>query len=363
MSKESIEWRNRNTLIGFTEQRGNAWHLDENLQDDLGLENNHYPGAIPVDDVLRRLLHWQAVSGTVETTFYDEAKDEERTIIDPTRQSIIRPDINTIFGVFKDGYQIHQHDEWLLEGAASIMDQSVSDVGIANAVLLKGGAVAAIQYELPETIKIVTDIAIRPSLLACGSMDGSLRTGFRSVVNNVVCDNTMTAAIMAAMAVILFKHSKYSPLKITDAQEALHMLFDIGRIHKEEVTKLLSVKVTGKDFTNFLHHEAPIVPNDDGNHPLTLKPWTRKAEQMGEAKQAALLNLWLNDERVSPWMGNAYGIWQMNNTYNHHFVATNQGTVRAERNMLNAASGEFGKDDRRALDVLFDKVLKVKMPV
>ena len=58
MSRETMLHLNTNTLIGFTDRRGNAWHYRAVLQ---GAESNHYPGAIPVADVRRRLLNWQAV--------------------------------------------------------------------------------------------------------------------------------------------------------------------------------------------------------------------------------------------------------------------------------------------------------------
>ena len=59
MSNETITWLNQNTLIGFTDNRGNAWHYKQAAQ---GQEPNHYPQAIPVEDVRRRLFNWQAVS-------------------------------------------------------------------------------------------------------------------------------------------------------------------------------------------------------------------------------------------------------------------------------------------------------------
>jgi hypothetical protein len=53
MSKETIQWLNTQTLIGMTEKRGNAWHYRAEEQGD---EPNHYPLAIPVEDVKRRLF-------------------------------------------------------------------------------------------------------------------------------------------------------------------------------------------------------------------------------------------------------------------------------------------------------------------
>ena len=57
MSAETTEWLNRNVLRGFTNSRGTAWHYSAAHQGD---ESNHYPGAIPVEDLKRRLFNWEA---------------------------------------------------------------------------------------------------------------------------------------------------------------------------------------------------------------------------------------------------------------------------------------------------------------
>jgi len=57
MSKETSEWLNQNVLVGYTETRGNAWHYKAS---DQGEEANHYDGAVPLEDVNRRLFDWEA---------------------------------------------------------------------------------------------------------------------------------------------------------------------------------------------------------------------------------------------------------------------------------------------------------------
>lgn len=59
MSRETLQALNLNSLIGFTDRRGTAWHYRAQHQGD---ESNHYPGAIPVEDVARRLFNWEAES-------------------------------------------------------------------------------------------------------------------------------------------------------------------------------------------------------------------------------------------------------------------------------------------------------------
>ena len=59
MSRESITWLNTNTLIGFTSRRGTAWHWRAEEHGDI---SNHYPNAVPLQDVQDRLFAWMAVS-------------------------------------------------------------------------------------------------------------------------------------------------------------------------------------------------------------------------------------------------------------------------------------------------------------
>src|SRR5664279_6011088 len=107
MSKESLEWLNRNTLIGFTDKRSKAWHYRASEQ---GSEPNHYPGAIPVADVKRRLFSWQALQlpisieipthvGTM-TTISDEGLPIRFQRV-PGRKAIATSDDFSLLGVSK----------------------------------------------------------------------------------------------------------------------------------------------------------------------------------------------------------------------------------------------------------------------
>src|SRR4051812_32600338 len=187
MSAESLQTLNTDTLIGFTDKRGTAWHYRADLQSD---ESNHYPGAIPVADVERRLFNWSAVEGDITAT----ALTPEGVLQtkDPDRKAIMRSDTGAILGVFKSGYAVHQYREWLLGTVSTILDENLS---IGSGGLLKGGAVAFVSVEVPDTITTPEGVAFRPNLLACTSHDGSLATTYKRVVTNVVCDNTMAAGL------------------------------------------------------------------------------------------------------------------------------------------------------------------------
>ncbi len=72
MSNESVEWLNRNVLIGFTEKRGTAWHYRRSSQ---GAEPNHYVGGIPATDVERRLFFWEPEEWPLAALVEDEPED------------------------------------------------------------------------------------------------------------------------------------------------------------------------------------------------------------------------------------------------------------------------------------------------
>src|SRR5262249_4642790 len=154
MSRETLTHLNTNTLIGYTDARGTAWHYRAEEQ---GVESNHYPGPIPVADVERRLFGWQAVSRPVAVevpadlstmTQVDDQGDPMRWRVVEDRQAICRSDTHAVMGIFAEGYAMHQYREWLLTTVADILDD---DLSISSAGLLRGGAVAWVEVSVPES--------------------------------------------------------------------------------------------------------------------------------------------------------------------------------------------------------------------
>lgn len=204
MSKETLDWLNNNTLIGFTEKRGTAWHYHRGYQ---GTESNHYAGAIPVEDVHRRLFGWEAVPSEV----YVKNPLTGRPELDSDKVAFSRSDNGRILGYFGQGYEPHPYAEWLLEKVALLLDD---DLAIGSAGLLRGGAVAWVSVEVPENVVTPEGVAFRPHLLAATSFDGSLATTYKRAITNVVCDNTMSAALGERGDQIKVKHSRRSSLRL-----------------------------------------------------------------------------------------------------------------------------------------------------
>ncbi|MCF2531177.1 DUF932 domain-containing protein [Yinghuangia soli] len=333
MSKETLAWLNANVLIGFTDQREHAWHYRAALQ---GNEPNHYPGAIPIDDVKRRLFSWVPissplfVSGSAPGTF-DEI---------PGRQAIRRSDTGHVMGIFTDSYEPHQYDVWLLDTIGRLLD---ADLSIGSAGLLRDGAVAWVSVEVPETIKTPEGVSFRPHLFGATSFDGSLATTFKRAVTNIVCDNTMAAGLAEHGQQIKIKHSRHSMLRLDEARDALNIVYEIADDFAAEVRRLCEITVTDKQWAGFLdaHAELPEQPG--------------RSRSMAERKRETLAQLWNHDMRVAPWRGTAYGVVQAVNTYVHH-EQTVRGAERAERNMLRAVTGGVEELDLATLTTL-DKVL------
>jgi len=189
MSKESSQWLNQNTLIGFTNKRGHAWHYRAS---DQGSEPNHYPDAIPIEAVQRRLFAWQAQPRPL----YVEVPDCGLVEVEG-KQAITCSDTGHVLGIFSSGYTVHQYREWLLDRVSTILDNGLS---IGSAGLLRDRAQAWVSVEVPDNITTPEGVVFRPNLLACTSHDGSLATTYKRVVTNVVCDKCAVRRFAASPA-------------------------------------------------------------------------------------------------------------------------------------------------------------------
>ncbi|MGW4958219.1 DUF932 domain-containing protein [Nonomuraea sp. NPDC004186] len=336
MSRESLTWLNQNTLIGFTTKRGSAWHYRASHQGD---EPNHYPGPIPVADVKRRLFHWQPVEGTVETSYL--TGDGVTRLTDPTRKTIIRPDTGHILGIFKQGFQIHEYNRWLVDHIETILD---ADLAIGSAGLLRGGALAWVQVELPDTCTTPEGVAFRPFLSAATSLDGSLSSTYQTGAQLIVCDNTLSAALASNNAKrVKIRHSRKSLDRIVDVRDALGIIHQAADNFAAEVQQLCRVEVSNAHWRAFLDQHVPL-PQERG-----------RGRTLAETKRLALSRLWTQDERVAPWSGTAFGVLQAVNTYTHHGQIV-RGAVRAERNMHRMVTGDVDELDLTTVKTL-EKVL------
>lgn len=325
MSAETATWLNQNVLVGFTEKRGNAWHYRMSEQ---GEEPNHYAGAIPIEDVRRRLFFWQAEEAQV---FAQTAQGYSEV---PNRVAIVRNDTHEVLGLPSNSYAIHQYEEALLEHVEMILDD---DLAIGSAGLLKGGAIGWVQVEMPENME-VSGVKFRPHLLATTSLNGSIATTYKRTVTVVVCDNTRAMALSEDGQEYRIRHTANSKMRLSDAREALQVVFTLGEAFAAEIEQLLSLKVTDKQYEKFV---AKLYPYDEDS---ALSVVTKQ-----NANRQDFMKLWTEDERVAPWKNTAFGAVQAVNTYRQHLKPTRGGTLRVERNMMDTITGVTETADRKAL--------------
>jgi phage/plasmid-like protein (TIGR03299 family) len=332
MSRETYEWLNEMILIGYTDERGHAWHYKQDLQ---SLEPNHYPGAIPVDDVERRLFNFEFIEAPVGYLI-----DGEWVLSTEGRKGMLTSDTHEDLGSFKSGYQGHGYNEWLLENVALVLDDS-DELGIGSAGLLRKRGVAFVSIEVPKNIITPEGVEFRPNLLATTSFDGTVATTYKRVNTRVVCDNTQEMALSEEGQQFKTKHTRYSGLKIHNAREALQIVHSMSDDFAAEVAALTAWKVSDAEFESVLTKLVPI--NDE----LSKAGITR-----GENKRNDLLTLWRHDDRVAPWKGTAFGAVQAFNTWNQHYATIRKGVPRGVRNMENVLNGKLRAGDVEVLDTL-----------
>lgn len=354
MSKETSEWLNQNTLIGFTAKRGTAWHYraadqsnipstlypkaDTIVVDGQEYATNHYSGAIPVHDVNRRLFYWDAVQCPMAVDVSGVLGVEQPTWKKSAKKvAWVRSDNLEELGNPSPGWTAHPYSQWLIETTQTVAD---GDLDIASAGLLKGGAQAWVSYEVPDTIATPEGVQFRPQLLATTSFDGSIATTYKRCTTLTVCDNTLAAALGEAKdQQIKIMHSKYSHLKVMDARTALGIIYTTADVMSAEIKALCETPVSEREWSQFLDLYVP-VPEEKG-----------RGKTMAENKRDLLTNLWCNDFRAAPWRGTAMGVLQATNTWFHHGQVV-RGATRPERNMDNVLNGRTEKHDALVLDTL-----------
>lgn len=342
MSRESFKTLNTMTLIGMTEKRGhNAWHYRAELQGD---EPNHYAGAIPVEDVLRRLFNWEAQEAPVFVGIKDDEGNIVRYEPQADRKAIVRSDNGHVMGIFKDSYAIHQYRKWTIDDVANIIDDH--NLVIGSAGLLREGAIGWVTIEMPENVTTSVGYEVRPYLLATTSHNGTIATTYKRVYNAPVCDNTLFAGLAENGLQYKVRHSKYSNDRIQSVRDALDIVFAMTENIVAEIERLGSIKVSDREWDAIVNRLVPIGTEGEV---------AQSAISKMENKQEAIRNMYKNDPMVAPWNGTALGVLQAFNTFSHHVAGTDKN--RVERNALNALNGKIQTADTKVLEVINDLVL------
>lgn len=322
MSRETSEWLNTKTLIGFTKERGHAWHYRAGA-------DNHYPGAIPVEQVEHRLFDFEPVK--VETTYaYEDT-------MGPTGEFIyVNSETHEKICGTTETHKAHGYKEWLIDNVSELIGEGVQ---IGSAGLLKNDTIAWVQVETEESI-YAEGVAFRPTILATTSLDGSVASTYKPVNTIVVCDNTREAAMSENFPSYRVKHTKNSEFNAEVGRKLVGIqLKHQAKAFEEEIKSLVGQSVTDSQLEKFLDEINPI-PENEG-----------RGKTMAENRAAQLWGMWTGDPRVSIWKNTAWGVAQLMNTYRQH-EAQFKGDNRVESGMMNLVKGDsFRKDaeDMRTL--------------
>jgi len=338
-----------NTLIGMTTERGNAWHRRDDLRrlpDGTMLEDNHYPGFIPVADVQRRLFSWLPES--LPVAYLKPCSIEEADIItaDGTavkviesqagRKGLLRDDNAYDLGIFKTA--VHQPYSISLIREAERLTGST--LGVSSAGLLALGGRAWVEFSLPQTFHdALSGFSYRPNLLKADSMDGTMAHTTCRTVNATVCDNTLDMNLFDAKrdgAIFRRRHTAgYGNLQ--DERDALGILEATNEQFVAALHALIQREITPKQVIQVMDIIMP-VPEDEGR---------------GKTRMENRRELWLNTYNADPmcatWKGTAFGVLQTDNTVRHWYSQVSSGVSRSERNTTRAIQGESALADQQVV--------------
>ncbi len=343
MSKETLEWLNTMTLIGFSGKRGKFWHYRESMQ---GGEPNHYEGAVPVEDIKRRLFNFQLEESPLyiivpcaieEATTVLGDNTPAKMVVVEDRKAIRASDSSDVLGIFKGGYKPSQYTRALLDDVQAVAGNGAE---FASAGLLQARAVAWVQLEAAETLT-VCGASYRPFLMAVDSCNGAFARSWSTGNSVTGCDNTMVNNLLNALGVFKLKHTKHAKFNAETVRDALGILESVGAEFAEAVEALASWEVSDAEWAKFLDEVCKF--DADAK--------TTRSQTIAQNKRDDLRNLWENDERVNPWKGTAFGVLQAHNTWSQH-IQTVRGSNRADRNTLNFISGATEKADSDTLKIL-----------
>lgn len=371
MSKETIEWLNENTMLGFTSHREKYanmgwgtnfnestgqieawWHTDD--------FQNGYPDAIPPSEVERVLFNWEPVETEIMHKRRDGITTDNMDAADgigpfvwvPSSKfkGIMHPRTEHEFGIFGiDTYKVHSYKPWLVDNINTLVD---GEAGIASAGLLRGGGVAYVSVELPECVE-VAGMDIRPMLLACTSVDGTKATTYKMVTQLPVCDNTLDVALQQVngdTGMFKIKHSAKSIGRLGDARAALGILYK----HTDEMVQFLdtlsNVDVTDAQFQQIIRGikdiPEPVTKMEKGKLVVT----NQRAITIAENLHHDLNKMWNSDPRCKQWNGTLLGAFQTVNTWHNHERPNSDNGV--ERVMTATISGQVAAFDAEFFQIV-----------
>lgn len=300
-----------------------------------------YGGEVPIDAV-KALIDYPLIEGPLQTTMLGPDGDPV-LLDDPDRKVIVRGDTGALFGVFKKGYQIHQPGEWLYRTLENLLDD---DLKVGQARLIRGGAVALITVENPDTREAgstgAEPVKFRPYLTAMTSHDGSYATSYFTGNVMLQCLNQMGHLMRDAKGhQHKVRHSSNSLGQLGAVRDRLGLVVArTGDAFAAEVERLTAEYVSDATWTQFVRALTGVDDKPEG-----------RARSLAESQIVKLDELWHNDPRVAPWKNSAYGVAQAVNTA-QQWAFNVKGATRDERNTIRTIEGKWDTLTSRSLRIL-----------
>ena len=336
MSQETVKWLNTMTLIGFTEQRGHAWHYRADAQDG---ETNHYPGAIPVEDVRRGCSTGRCSRATSRrrATLLSDDGVGTLTITDPDRKAMLRPpgafgpdDPGAILGIFKSGYAGHDYAQWLLEQVArsSMTSWRSARPGCCAAARWLGSrSRSPRRSRLPRASRFARTCSRRRAL----TDRSRRRTGARCSSSSATTPTPSRWASPASRSRSATRATRRSssPTRARRSRSCTRSPTTSPPRSRE----LSAVQVSDGDWARFLDELAPIPDRRGARTDARAVKARGPAAPVGPRHARRAL------------AGHRFGVMQAVNTFTHHEGIV-RGMARSERNMLRAVTGDVDALDR-----------------
>ena len=336
MTQETMHTLNTKVLLGYGDY--GAWHR---MAKHLTGEDNVYPGAIPVDEVMRRLYDFEVEMCKLIVERPDGTRFEQDKFFAqcPDNQDII-------YGVHGEGYKGHQYRKWLIEYVQKMLGK---DIGICTAACLRQGAMSFVSVRVPDVFKTKHGVEFFTYLMALTSFDGSCSTQYKTGNIKPLCDNTAQALMAAAGNHYKIKHTRNSEAKIVDAMAALRLLEQEQEAFAKECDELCERSVTEDQFQKFLSQLVPLPEVDDKD--INDRDYSTRSATIAANKRERLNELYRLDGRAAPWKGTFYGVLQAVNTYNQ-WDGRNHKDGRIVRAFEKAATGQTAAADLNTLKLL-----------
>jgi phage/plasmid-like protein (TIGR03299 family) len=354
MSKETRDWLNANTLVGFTANKdvwaGNGFMVDGKPWWHMDGFTGAFEQGVPVETVLDRLFYWTPLEGDLtvripqdDVEFADGIDANGIPYLNKVvegKKAIIRPDTETVLGIFgADTYQVHNYEKWLIDNVGAVLDAGRGELGISSAGLLRGGGVAYVTIELPETVVTASGDGIRPAIIATTSLDGTKATTYVVRAMRPVCDNSLDLTLMGSNQKVKIKHSSQSMGRIGEVRDGLGLLYQATADMVTFLDRCAETTVTTDQFQQIV---ASLVPKPDPQVSGG-KVQNQRSITNAENRTDELWRLWRQDPRVGNLSGTLAGAYQAVNTWTEHMRTRNDNGV--ERLMMGTIDGTFTKAD------------------